>query len=135
MRATIDHEGYACKDIFMIGHTKAESEIFDISLEYILALLNSELYSYLYSNIYSSTEIMGKYLHYLPMYLHDLPFKIPSKEDKEFIEKMVNIRLSEQSTDITKTDEIIDAKIYEIYDCSNYEIQLAKTHIRDYLVK
>ena len=135
MRATIDYEGYACKDIFMIGHLNAEATIFDVSLEYILALLNSELYSFLYSNIYSSTEIMGKYLHYLPMYLHDLPFILPSATEKKNIEKLVKTRLTEQSDIFTLTDRAIDNIIYEIYNCNKDEIKLAKTHIRDYLVK
>jgi len=135
IRATIDYEGYACKDIFLIGHLKERALDLGISLEYILALLNSELYSYLYSNIYSSTEIMGKYLHYLPMYLHDLPVIMPKGIEIESLEELVKTRISEQIKEFTSTDEIIDKKIYELYECSQKEMELAKTHIREYLVK
>ncbi len=135
IRATIDYDGYACKDIFLIGHLEDKGKDMGLSLEYILALLNSELYSYLYSNLYSSTEIMGKYLHYLPMHLHDLPVKQPTTQEKDFLEKQVRKKLLEQKDDFTVTDETIDKKIYEIYECSDEEIILAKTHIKEYLVK
>ncbi|MCE7741577.1 MAG: N-6 DNA methylase [Candidatus Heimdallarchaeota archaeon] len=135
IRATIDSEGYACKDIFLIGHLKERALDLGISLEYILALLNSELYSHLYSNMYSSTEIMGKYLHYLPMYLHDLPVVMPNGMEIDFLEEQTNKRLLEQTNEFTSIDEIIDKKIYELYECNEEEIELAKTHIREYLVK
>ena len=135
IRATIDNEGYACKDIFLVGHIRDKVVKNHISLEFILALLNSELYSFLYSNIYSSTEIMGKYLHYLPMHLHDLPIKLPSTKNLEYLENLVKSRLEEKSRVITSTDIKIDNEVYKLFECSREEIELAKTHIREYLVK
>lgn len=135
IRATVDYEGFACKDIFIIGHLTEKSRELRISLEYILALLNSELYSHLYSNMYSSTEIMGKYLHYLPMYLHDLPVIKPIERDIIYLENLVKKRLRQASDEFSVIDEEIDRKVYEIYSCSKEEIELAKKHIKEYLVK
>ena len=94
IRATIDSEGYVCKDIFLLGQLTEKAKKSKISLEYILGIVNSTLYSFIYKIMYSGTEIMGQYLHYLPLYLHDLPFKKPSDVLKIRIEKNVKQKIN-----------------------------------------
>ncbi len=116
IRATIDKDGYVCKDIFLLGQLTEKSKNAKISLEYILGIVNSTLYSFIYKIMYSGTEIMGQYLHYLPMYLHDLPFKKPSDEVKTRIETYVKQLLeNEKSAEKQLYDSSIDNEIYELY--------------------
>ncbi len=134
IRATIDTEGYVSKDIFLLGHLTEKGKSLNLSLEFILALLNSEFYSFLYSVIFSGTEILGNYLHYLPMFLHDLPVKIPSQETKEELEKLSKMMLKE-SKDETEIDDSIDNLIYQNYICSKIEIELIQDYIKNILYK
>ncbi len=134
MRATLDETGFVCKDIFLLGHLKQEARDLGISLEFILSLLNSELFSYLYSIMYSSTEITGKYLHYLPMYLHDLPFIFPENNLKEELHDKVKILLEEKHL-IPSIDSEIDNLVYVLFQLDEKERKCVKRHISQYLVK
>ena len=134
IRATIDTEGYVSKDIFLIGHLTDTGKSLGLSLELLLAFLNSEFYSFLYSVIFSGTEILGNYLHYLPMFLHDLPVKIPSKELKEELEEL-STKMLTLPKNINKIDERIDNLIYQNYNCSESEIMLIQNYIKNILFK
>ena len=134
MRATLDTEGYICKDIFLLGHLTQKAIDLNISLELILSLLNSELFSFLYSIMYSSTEITGKYLHYLPMYLHDLPFIIPDNQQNELLILKVNFLLKKEKL-ISSVDEEVDNIVYGLFKVNEDERKYAKKHISQYLVK
>jgi len=134
MRATLDAEGYICKDIFLLGHLTQKARDLNISLELILSLLNSELFSFMYSIMYSSTEITGKYLHYLPMYLHDLPFIIPDDQQNELlIQKVILLLEQEQLNPVL--DEEVDSLVYGLFKVDEKERKYAKKHINQYLVK
>ena len=136
MRATIDAEAYICKDIFLLGHLAEQVTDNKISLEFILALLNSKLYSFIYDIMYSGTEIMGKYLHYLPMFLHDLPIKNPSSILKSEIEEYVSNMLSELvSTKRIKIDEKIDEAVFNIFNLTEKEKTLISEHIDEHLIQ
>lgn len=116
IRATIDQDGYVCKDIFLLGQLTEKAKHAKISLEYILGIVNSTLYSFIYKIMYSGTEIMGQYLHYLPMYLHDLPFKKPSDVVKTRIETYVKQLLeNEKGAEKQLYDSSIDKEIYKLY--------------------
>jgi type I restriction-modification system DNA methylase subunit len=134
IRATIDTEGYVCKDIFLIGHLTDKGKSLNLSLEVILALLNSELYSFLYNVIFSGTEILGNYLHYLPMFLHDLPIKIPDEFIKEELENLSKKMLSKDKNS-SEIDKEIDNIIYQEYNCSISEISVIQNHINNILFK
>jgi len=113
IRATIDQNGFICKDIFLIGHLNEKAKKYDVSLELILAMINSEFYSFLYKTMYSGTEIYAKYLHYLPMFLHDLPFVLPKREEIKELEKLVNKILHSylSALKILKYNEIYSIKM------------------------
>ncbi|MCG3222444.1 MAG: N-6 DNA methylase, partial [Candidatus Heimdallarchaeota archaeon] len=132
MRATIDTQGYACKDIFLLGHLREIGKQLNLSLECILGLLNSKLFSFMYNVMFSGSEIMGKYLHYLPTFLHDLPILIPSESNQRLLEGFVNQMLTEYDEEI---DKKIDELIYQIYDCSEEEIISIEDHISNHLIK
>ena len=132
MRATIDKQGYACKDIFLLGHLREVGKLLNLSLECILGLLNSKLFSYIYNIMFSGSEIMGKYLHYLPTFIHDLPFLIPSESNQRLLEGYVNQMLAECNEEI---DKKIDELVYQIYDCTEEEINAIENHISNHLIK
>ena len=132
MRATIDKQGYACKDIFLLGHLREVGKLLNLSLECILGLLNSKLFSYIYNIMLSGSEIMGKYLHYLPTFIHDLPFLIPSESNQRLLEGYVNQMLAEYNEEI---DKKIDELVYQIYDCTEEEINAIENHISNHLIK
>jgi len=134
IRATIDTEGYVSKDIFLIGHLTEKGKSLNLSLELFLALLNSELYSFLYSVIFSGTEILGNYLHYLPMFLHDLPIKIPNVVIKEELNKLSKKMLSNDKNR-EEIDKKIDDIIYQEFKCSSSEIFIIQNHINRILFK
>jgi type I restriction-modification system DNA methylase subunit len=132
MRATIDIQGYVCKDIFLLGHLRDIAKQENLSLEFMLGLLNSKLFSFMYNIMFSGSEIMGKYLHYLPTFLHDLPILIPSEENQRLIEKYVNDLLEHYDDEI---DSKIDEIVYKMYDCTDEEISSIEVHISNYLMK
>lgn len=135
IRATIDSEGYVCKDIFLLGQLTEKAKHAKISLEYILGIVNSTLYSFIYKIMYSGTEIMGQYLHYLPMYLHDLPFKKPSDAIKKRIETYVKQLLeNEKSAEKQLYDSSIDKEIYELYKLNEHKESIEQ-FVAKYLFK
>ncbi len=136
MRATIDTEEYICKDIFLLGHLLENVSDKNISLEFILALINSKLYSFIYDIMYSGTEIMGKYLHYLPMFLHDLPFLNTSTNLKSEIEEFVTKMLSKlTSSERTKIDQKIDEAVFNAFNLTEREKSLISAYIDEHLIK
>ncbi|MHA1202263.1 MAG: Eco57I restriction-modification methylase domain-containing protein [Candidatus Heimdallarchaeaceae archaeon] len=136
IRATIDRESYISKDIFLLGHLKEKAGKLKVNLELILATLNSKLFSFLYATMYAGTEIMGRYLHYLPMFLHDLPILVPSSEDIIQISEFVNGILSSTNTKKKqKIDDLIDDKIFQIYGCNKEEIEYISKYIEQNLKK
>ncbi len=136
IRATLDRESYVSKDIFLLGHLKEKSEKLNVNLELILATLNSKLFSFLYATMYAGTEIMGRYLHYLPMFLHDLPILVPSLEDIIQISDHVNEILSSiDKENRQKIDDLIDSKIFQIYGCNTEEIEFITSYVELHLKK
>jgi hypothetical protein len=86
----------------------------------------------MYNIMFSGSEIMGKYLHYLPTFLHDLPILIPSKENQKIMEGYVYQMLSKFSE---KIDTKIDELVYRLYKCSKEEIRTIEDHISNHLIK
>jgi hypothetical protein len=75
---------------------------------------------------------MGKYLHYLPTFLHDLPILLPSLADRNLMEKYVDLMLEEFDETI---DKKIDELVYKIHGCTEKEIKTIEQHITIHLIK
>jgi hypothetical protein len=136
IRATIDTEGYVSKDIFLLGHLTDIGKELKLSLELMLGILNSELNSYLYDLMFAGTEIMGKYLHYLPTFLHDIPVILPNMEEKMLLEQKVTEILREKSEQqIKKLDQEIDDLVFDIYRINADERAIISSHIKEHLKK
>ncbi|MHA1867200.1 MAG: Eco57I restriction-modification methylase domain-containing protein [Candidatus Heimdallarchaeaceae archaeon] len=135
IRAVLDKEGFICKDIFFVGNTTQKAHNSEISYEVILSVINSKIMSYLYDRIFSSTHVSGRYLHYLPTYLHSLPFPKLSKEEKkqlhELSEKIMEKEITEN--EFMKIDEQIDKIVYNAFRLEDYEIEIVEKFVSSHM--
>jgi hypothetical protein len=108
-----------------------EREDVDISLKYVLAVLNSKLISYYFmKNTAKSVRQM-----FPKLILEDLrkfPFKkIMIKEQKVFIsivDKILKAKKSNPDADTTKLETEIDRLVYELYGLTEEEIAIVENH-------
>jgi hypothetical protein len=112
----------------------------NIAIEYILALLNSKLYSFVYKTLFGGMHMGGGYLRYRTTFLNYLPLIFTSKQNQKLINKLVHevmdlhkkIEMKKDKEDlcknlILKTDEIednIDRLIYQMYKIDENEKQI-----------
>ncbi|MHA1352559.1 MAG: hypothetical protein ACTSPP_07215, partial [Candidatus Heimdallarchaeaceae archaeon] len=106
-----------------------------LNYEVILSVINSKLMSYLYDRIFSSTHVSGRYLHYLPTYLHSLPFpklsEIEKKQLHELTKKIMKKEITEK--DFIKIDKEIDKIIYNAFGLENHEIEIVEKYVSSYM--
>ncbi|HEY3378601.1 MAG TPA: TaqI-like C-terminal specificity domain-containing protein [Armatimonadota bacterium] len=122
--ATLDTEGFVCKDTFLLGRPHA-----DLSLEYLLGVLNSSLMSYLYGILFNATHVGGAYLHYLACYLEDLPLRIA--DDPTPVEALVRAILTPNLPEHARQDydAQLDELIFELYQLTPAERQLVRAAV------
>jgi hypothetical protein len=101
--------------------------------KYLLALINSNLVHFFYSNLTST--IRGGYLRFIRQYIAQIPVIEPSKEVRKKIEELVSqiIEIKKKSpienTSILETE--IDQLVYDVYGLSEEEISIVeKINIR-----
>ena len=82
-RAALDEEGFVLKDTFVC--VKPRPGVSDAPgwLEWLVLLVNSDLFHYLYEHLYGGTRKGGGYLHYLGSYLN--PFPLASPHDLDLV--------------------------------------------------
>lgn len=95
---------------------------------YLLALINSSIVHFFYSNLTST--IRGGYLRFISQYLAQIPIIEPSREVREMIESLVDQIIESKSLNtLDKTIEIekqIDQLVYELYGLSEEEIGIVE---------
>lgn len=79
-RAALDRDGVVLKDTFLSVQCRTSEDIDRGWLEWIVLVVNSRLFHYVYEHLYGGTRKGGGYLHYLPRYLD--PFPIPHPPPK-----------------------------------------------------
>ncbi|UJG41351.1 MAG: N-6 DNA methylase [Candidatus Heimdallarchaeum aukensis] len=135
IRAVLDKEGFICKDIFFVAKITPKTLNTSLNYEVILSVINSKLMSYLYDRIFSSTHVSGRYLHYLPTYLHSLPFpklsEIEKKQLHELTKKIMKKEITEK--DFIKIDKEIDKIIYNAFGLENHEIEIVEKYVSSYM--
>ena len=94
---------------------------------YLLGLLNSQLFVYLYREISQETEGRA-FSQVKTVYVKKLPIIIPEDEAIiERIEELVKLVLSEkkqfESADTTHYEAEIDELVYQIYGVSHSDVQ------------
>ncbi len=95
-RAALDEDGFILKDTFVC--VRAREGVSDAPgwLEWLVLLVNSDVFHYLYEHLYGGTRKGGGYLHYLGSYLN--PFPLPPPEDLDLVCDL-HARLVADSTD------------------------------------
>ena len=108
-----------------------------ISLKYILALINSKLFSYVYEMLYSGMHMGGGYLRYRTKFLEALPLSAKAKnvdtvKQKELVvlvDKFLSISKDENYLDnptkqakVKELEKQIDQMVYKLYELTDEEI-------------
>jgi type I restriction-modification system DNA methylase subunit len=122
--------------VYVIHSTKA-----DISLKYLLAILNSKLIGYFTRKKYESTAMRGGFIELRTFEIKDIPIKvIPQHKQQPFIElvdQMLSLNKELQKTrtehdrqiiqrQIDATDRQIDRLVYELYGLTEDEIKIVE---------
>jgi len=118
-QAIIDYSGTYCVNTAYIIPGIAEVE---------LALLNSKLLLFYYSNLTST--ISGGYLRFIKQYLEKLPIATTSSHEKELLKSKVtqilNLKKEDAAADTTGLEAEIDALVYALYGLSEEEIKIVE---------
>ena len=110
----------------------------DVSLKYIISLLNSKLLSFIYKTLFGGMHMGGGYLRYRTEFLEQLPIKKVSKDKQnQFVERVDRIislkkrlcEIGDKKTDerqrieeeVKKTDAEIDELVYKLYGITEPE--------------
>jgi len=116
----------------------------ELTLKYILALLNSKLLSFVYKTLFGGMHMGGGYLRYRTEFLHELPIiEVSQKEQKRFgklVDEILKLNKELQKLDlmldeveykeikekIDKIDKEIDERVFELYGLSKEDQKTIK---------
>jgi hypothetical protein len=119
----------------------------DISIEYLTAIINSKLMSFVYSELFSGLRMSGGYFQFQAPQLRVLPIVKAPKEQQGKISSLVKKimiyseqrnEIGDKTTDekarlekeIKKLDEEIDQEIYKIYGLTKEEIKIVEESLK-----
>jgi len=95
---------------------------------YLLALINSQLVHFFYSNLTST--IRGGYLRFIRQYLAQIPVIEPTFEIREKIKRLgtqvIEIKKESPLENTSTLETEIDQLIYELYELSEEEIEIVE---------
>ena len=137
--ATIDYEKMIPQGGVYFGTTINEN----IDLEYILALLNSNLLSFIYKTLFEGMHMGGGYLRYRTRFLEELPIRIGTESQQkqiiEFAGKMLILhkklnQIGDKQTDYlhklederNEIDMKINELVYKIYGITEEEMNIIR---------
>ncbi len=101
------------------------------SIKYLLANLNSALYSYYFKSL--TDEISGKSRRYTKQYVERICIKQVTKKESLLFEKFVEIiqSLRRKQQDSTLFEKQLDLMVYKLYNLSFTEVQIVDPDIDD----
>jgi hypothetical protein len=109
--------------------------VFDIDKQinpyYLLALLNSKMINFWYSNYFENTHLSGGYMRFDIPYLKKIPIAVVELNiQKQFI-KLVKAIISLKNNSITSDTSALEAQIdqlvYQLYNLTEEEIKIIET--------
>ncbi|MBL7812460.1 MAG: Eco57I restriction-modification methylase domain-containing protein [Bacteroidetes bacterium] len=113
-------EWYASRDVYYIVRRKP-----NISLKYILAILNSKLF---YHWLYNRGKRKGETLEVYAKPLKEIPIIELSKNEQqpfiEIVEEIVKLKQTNPLTNTSKLEGKIDKLVYKLYDLTEEEIKI-----------
>ena len=97
----------------------------EISLKYILAILNSNLNTYFFSKFISSDTLQGSYSSIYPEDIRIIPIKNVGESEQNKIIKLVDrVLFSKPIKDTSKLESDIDKMVYKLYGLTEEEIKI-----------
>jgi hypothetical protein len=100
----------------------------NISIKYIVAVLNSKLCTYYFSNFLSTDTLQGSYSSIYPEDIRQIPIKNINVKKQENIVKIVDqillAKKSNSKTDTTTLEKEIDLLIYKLYQLTYDEVKI-----------
>lgn len=119
--ATLDRENYYIMSSLYCGIMKNDN----VSIEYMIGLINSKLFQYLMYKInFENTQgafTKAKIYHY-----NQLPVIVPSKEEENQIKVLVEVILEKKGVSSKTEEDEIDKILYEVYDLSADDIKIVE---------
>ena len=113
---------YASADVYFITQ-KDEN----VSLKYILALLNSKLY---YLWLYYRGKRKGEFLELYQKPLSEIPIKIVPQMDQQpfidLVDKILAAKKTNHAADTSEWEKEIDSLVYKLYDLTDEEIKIVE---------
>ncbi len=126
----IDKDGYlkCVYDIdkyYTLGSTYVirNKEQTNISLKYLIAILNSKLVSFFYKKQFSGSKVTKNELYKLPIK------EISEKEQEPFIEKVnqiLSLKKENPESDTSVLEKEIDEMVYKLYDLTADEVAIVE---------
>ena len=119
----------------------------NVSLKYIISLLNSKLLSFIYKTLFGGMHMGGGYLRYRTEFLEQLPIKKVSKDKQNQFEEGIDMIISlkkrlneigDKNTDarqrieeeIERTDAEIDELVYKLYGITEEEKKVIEESLK-----
>ena len=101
------------------------------NLKYLIAILNSKTFTFLFKNFYSGGFLGNKGYRYKKVYLEKVPIPVPDKKNLNLIEKnvkdIIKFHLKKDSQNLIKIKESennIEKLVQNIYQLTSEEIIL-----------
>ncbi len=115
-RAALDTVGYALKDTFFAAHPTPAARRLGVSLEALLAVLNSDLVHRWYRSVFGMTQVRGGYLHFLVGYLGHVPLPPPQRLRGPSWRRLVRARSEASGAPAERLDARIEAAVREAFN-------------------
>lgn len=123
--AALDLQSYFVMDSVMVVKLKKEVEL---SLKYVLALLNSQLLNFIYGNLVQ--EKGRTFAQVKPKNIKQLPILIVNDRSQKPIEALVDrilaAKKSNPNAETTALEKEIDRLIYQLYQLTEEEIKIVE---------
>ncbi|UCH92542.1 MAG: N-6 DNA methylase [Candidatus Aminicenantes bacterium] len=123
--AALDLDSFFVMDSVMVIKLNNDN---GLNLKYVLALLNSKLFAFLYENI--AKEKGRAFAQVKPQNIKQLPVKIingiSQKPIISLVDKILAAKKAAPDADISALEEKIDRLVYELYDLTEEEIKIVE---------
>ena len=128
MVATPDLKGeWVTKDTYPVAFPLRSQE--DDEILMICAIMNSRVFSTLYNLMFRGIAIGADYLHFLPIYLKDVPVPEPSKRQRQKLVMLAKKALEGDETAFVEIDKVV----FRVYKMNYYEREAITEYSNKYL--
>ncbi len=114
----LDRDGYYTNDTAFI--------IVGENLEFLIGILNSRLFSFVYKNFYCGGTLGNKGLRFKRDYILRVPFPKTTLQQRQeiivLVEQIISKKKTNPHADTSEMEQEIDQKVYELYGLSPEEI-------------